>query len=155
MKWMIGSGLDEYIGRLTDLMDDDYIKAAVYPAAAIVAKEIRSNIEKLPAKKGIKPNVTGVTKAQKKGLLDGFGISRFANDHGYVNVKLGFDGYNEQEAWYYPNGQPNAMIARSIEGGTSWSDPTPFIRPAVNKTKDQAEGIMKERIEQTIYSIMK
>ena len=155
MKWMIGSGLDEYIGRLNDFLDDDYIKAAVYPAAGIVAREIRANIEKLPTMRGKSPHVTGVTKVQKEGLLEGFGISSFANWSGYVHVKLGFDGYNEKEAWYYPNGQPNAMIARSIEGGTSWSDATPFVRPAVNKTKEIAELTMKENIDQTIYSIFK
>lgn len=151
MKFYVGKGLDEYLAKLGNLEDEGYIKQAIYPAAGVVANAVKNNIETLPEKHGS----DGVTKAQKEGLLEGFGIAKFENDNGYVQVKLGFEGYNNQTSKKYPNGQPNAMIARSIEGGTSFSKPIRFISPAVRKTTAEAEQMMKTAIDKSIQSIMK
>ena len=112
--------------------------AAIYQGAGIVADEIKKGIEGLPTK-------TGVTK---RGLIDGFGISGLQNDNGYRNVKLGFGGYNE-------NGVPNVLMARVFESGTSKVQKRPFVRPAVNRSKKQAEQAMSETIDKEIGKIMK
>lgn len=153
MRYYVGKGLEDYLSSLNRLMDTKYLKGAIYPAAGIVAEEVKKNIENLPI---CKPGGEhGVTKKQKKGLLEGFGIAPFRKENGYVHVKLGFDGYNDQYSDYYPSGQPNALIARSIEGGTSWSDPIPFIDPAVKATEAHAEAVMKANVDYSIYQIMK
>lgn len=149
-KWTIGRGLDEYISQLGNLefASTDMCGEAVYQGAAIVADKIRSNIAALPITKGI-------TQADKDGLLAGFGIATMQNDGGFYNVKLGMDGYNTHVTKNYPQGKPNAMIARSIESGTSFAPKHPFIAPAVNATKAAAEAKMKTVIDMKIKSIVK
>ena len=148
ISWYSGEGIDKYLYELAQLEKSGSIKAAVYEGAAIVANSIANNIDDLPIKKG--KDVRGVTKIQKEGLKKGFGISPMRNDDGYVHVKLGFDKYNEQYSSKYPKGQPNAMIARSIEGGTSWSPKIPFIRKAVRATENEAVARMTKVIDTSL-----
>lgn len=111
---------------------------AVDAGADIVADEIRRGIGTLPQK-------TGVTA---RGLSAGFGISPVRNDNGFINAKLGWDGYNE-------NGVANQLMARVMESGTSKVKKHPFVRPAVNRTKKQAEARMAEVLDEEIGKIMK
>ena len=90
---------------------------------------------------------------EKQGLLDGFGVSPMQDDGGYINVKLGFDGYNGVKTKKYPKGQPNALIARVTESGSSYREKTPFIRPAVNASKKQAEQAGQMKIDEKIAAI--
>lgn len=150
MRFYVGKGLEEYLQKLGQLQSEGYLKAAVYPAAGVVANAVKENIKALPKLSGTK----GVTDKQREGLLKGFGIAPFQNDNGYLQVKLGFDGYNNQTSKKYPNGQPNAMIARSIEGGTSWSPKIRFINKAVKATTAEAEAIMKAQVDKNIEQIM-
>lgn len=76
------------------------------------------------------------------------------NDKGYLNVKIGFDGYNRTKTEKYPKGQPNQLVARGVESGTSWKQKKPFIRPAVNRTKKKAEQMMAEILDKEINKIM-
>jgi hypothetical protein len=46
------------------------------------------------------------------------------------------------------------MIARSIEGGTSWSPKIRFINKAVKATTQTAESIIKANIDKSINKIM-
>ena len=87
-------------------------------------------------------------------MLEGFGIARMQDENGYFNVKVGFDGYNANKTKKWPNGKPNSMIARSIEGGTSWKPKHPFVAPAVNKTKALAEMAMAAEIDKRIRTIV-
>lgn len=155
-------GLDEYAAYLQRIgaNTQEICGKAVYSMADIVADKVRSNIEALPtvteaealaAYKGKRK--AGLTSAQKKGLEEGFGISPMENDKGYWNVKLGFDGYNKVKTKTYPNGQPNAMIARSTESGSSVREKTPFIRTAVSATQKQAVEIAKQVVDKEISKI--
>ena len=161
LKWEVGSGIDEYIAELQRLgkFTPGMVGKAIYDGAKIVADEVRNNIKKLPVRDRQYKNGNyadkGLTESQKKGLLDGFGISRLQEDGSYKQVKLGFDGYNDTTTKKFPNGQPNAMIARTIESGSSYHQKTPFIAPAVRATKDKAEAAMAERIDEEIQQIFK
>ena len=147
-KFQVGKGIDEYISQLQNLEfhSDELIGKAIYKGADIVADAIKANIEGLPS--------SACSDVEKAGLLSGFGIAKMQDEGGYFNVKAGFDGYNEDVTKRYPRGKPNSMIARSIEGGTSWKPKHPFIAPAVRATKDQAEQAMAEEIEKEIKSTM-
>lgn len=127
------------------------IGQAVYKGAGIVADAVRENIEGL---KESDSSRLGVTQKQKQGLLRGLGISKMKVEEGYANVKIGFKGYNKHVSNTYPKGQPNAMIARSLEKGTSYAPGQPFVRPAVRRTKAAAENAMKDVIESGIEKIM-
>lgn len=90
-------GIDTYIKQLNKLQaatKDGVIGKTVYAGADVVANSVRSAIQSLPEGKEGDAGLGAVTPAQKRGLLEGFGISRMRDDDGFINVKLGFDGYN-------------------------------------------------------------
>lgn len=154
-------GLKDYELMLSRLegATDDMIGRAVYAGAGIVADAVKQGIQSLPVVTGYgtdtNPLPGGVTAAQKAGLLDGFGISKLQDDGGYLNVKLGFDGYNRTRTEMYPQGQPNQLVARGVESGTSWKQKKPFIRPAVTRSRKPAEAEMKRVIDEEIEKIVK
>ena len=154
-------GLKDYELMLSRLegATDDMIGRAVYAGAGIVADAVKQGIQSLPVVTGYgtesNPLPGGVTSAQKAGLIDGFGISKLRDDNGYLNVKLGFDGYNRTRTEKYPQGQPNQLVARGVESGTSWKQKKPFIRPAVTRSRKPAEAEMKRVIDEEIEKIVK
>lgn len=154
--------LDKYVRQLERLgkNTDTIIGEAVYDMAKIVADEVHQRLETMPSV----PDDEGlaayraktqipITKAQKWGLVNSFGIASLKNENGYINVKLGFDGYNEVKTRKYPQGQPNALIARSIESGSSARDKYPFIRPAVQATRKQAIAAAEAKLDKKINDI--
>ena len=154
-------GLNDYelmISRLSKGVDDIAGKA-IYAGAGIVADAIKENIKALPIVRGYgttdNPLPGGVTAPQKAGLIDGMGISPMQDDGGYLNVKIGFDGYNATKTDKYPQGQPNQLVARGVESGTSWKQKKPFIRPAINASKSRAEAEMARILDQEIEKITK
>lgn len=154
-------GLNDYelmISRLSKGVDDIAGKA-IYAGAGIVADAIKENIKDLPIVRGYgtkeNPLPGGVTAPQKAGLIDGLGISPMQSDAGFLNVKIGFDGYNATKTEKYPQGQPNQLVARGVESGTSWKQKKPFIRPAINASKSRAEAEMARILDQEIEKITK
>ena len=163
-KWIMGKELNEYIAQLQKIGEDtsELCGQVVYEMAAVVADEVKKNINALPAEPDTEALVdykekkkSPITYSQKKGLQEGFGISPMQDDKGYLNVKLGFDGYNDTITKKYPKGQPNALIARSIENGSSVREKHPFIRTAVNKAKKKAVERGQEIIDERIKTITK
>lgn len=162
-KFIIGKGLDSYIAYLQriNLFTDEVVGEAVYDMAKVVADKVRSNIEALPAAPKGKTTyyvtetriMSELSEEQKKGLLEGFGISPAQNDNGFVNVKLGFDGYNSVKTKKYPNGQPNALIARVTNSGSSYRQKTRFVDKAVSATRKQAEEAGQAKIDEKIEAI--
>ena len=160
-KWIVGKGLDSYISYLQkiDAVTDEAIGEAVYEMAKVVADSVRSGIQALPTVSNqaniatYKKGYSRLSDEEKQGLLDGFGVSPMQDDNGYFNVKLGFDGYNSVKTKKYPKGQPNALIARVTESGSSYREKTPFIRPAVNASKKQAEQAGQMKIDEKIAAI--
>ncbi len=131
-------GLSEYelmISRLSKGADDIAGKA-IFAGAKIVTDKIRKNIGGLPSK-------TGVTK---RGLEDGLGIAPLQNENGYYNVKIGFDGYNDNKV-------PNVLMARLFESGKSNVPKHPFVRPAINATRKQAEAKMVQVIDSELKKL--
>ena len=160
-KWIVGKGLNSYIEYLQKIntVTDEAIGEAVYEMAKVVADSVRSGIQALPTVSNqaniatYKKGYSRLSDEEKQGLLDGFGVSPMQDDGGYINVKLGFDGYNSVKTKKYPKGQPNALIARVTESGSSYREKTPFIRPAVNASKKQAEQAGRMKIDEKIAAI--
>lgn len=160
-KWIVGKGLNNYIAYLQSIeaVTDEMIGEAVYDMAKVVADKVRANIEALPAVSNeaniatYREDYSRLSEPEKQGLLEGFGVSPLQDDSGYRNVKLGFDGYNSVKTKKYPQGQPNALIARVTESGSSYREKTPFIRPAVNATRKQAEETARVTIDEKIQAI--
>ena len=154
-------GLNDYELMISKLSKgvDDIAGKAIYAGAGIVADAIKENIKALPIVRGYgtekDPLPGGVTAPQKSGLIDGLGISPMQSDAGFLNVKIGFDGYNATKTEKYPQGQPNQLVARGVESGTSWKKKSPFIRPAINASKQRAEDEMARILDQEIEKVMK
>ena len=154
-------GLNDYELMISKLSKgvDDIAGKAIYAGAGIVADAIKENIKGLPIVRGYgtekDPLPGGVTAPQKAGLIDGLGISPMQSDAGYLNVKIGFDGYNATKTEKYPQGQPNQLVARGVESGTSWKQKKPFIRTAINASKSRAEAEMARILDEEIEKITK
>ena len=150
----VGNGISKYIDQLEELSTsaEGDIKQAVFVGAGIVTDAVRQNIQSLPVRGGgyyeNGKMASGITSTQKAGLLDGLGIAPFRNSKGYIHVKVGMDGYNRTRTEKYPMGQPNALIARSVEAGTYWLQAHPFVAPAVRATKAQAEAAMAAKFDE-------
>lgn len=153
-------GLEEYEAQLLKLrgLTEQMIGEAIYEGAAIVADEVKKGIESLPIDDRYATGGTmlhGITQEQKQGLLDGFGIASMQNENGYLHVKLGFNGYNSMRTKNFPNGQPNSMIARSVNSGSSFRQRIPFVDNAVNSAKSRAEEKMKQKLDEAIEKAIK
>ncbi len=156
-KLYINPGIDNYITDLTKLFDEseEICKRSAYMGAKIVADRCRSEISNIPveSEKQKRANggfASGLTGTQKSGLLSGLGISHFRNDGGFINVKIGMDGYNSTVTKKYPKGQPNAMIIRSLETGTSFRSRNPVITRATNAAKGAAEAAIQKQMDEEI-----
>lgn len=147
-------GIDEYLARLEKLKANTghAIGRAIYEGAGIVAKEVAAEIQRLPVNNQY--GSKGITSVQKAGLIEGFGISHAQTDGYFRHVKLGFDGYNGQHTDDYPQGQPNSLIARSVNSGTSFRPKNPFVDRATRRSKKACEVRMTEVIEREIIKIV-
>jgi len=167
-KLTVGNGLDKYIEELNKLAlnTSQILGKSIYVGAGIVADEVRLNIENIPVsnspRRGTQADpIDTITSAQKDGLRLGFGISGMVTRDGITNVKLGFEGYNSQvsttskKAKWTHTRQANVMIARSVEGGTSFRKKHPFVAPAVRATRKEAEAAMAEQLDKEIKAVMK
>lgn len=156
-------GLTDYEIQLSKLEAGtrEIAEKATYEGAKIVADEVKKNIESLQSihhtesmaafQQG-KPAL--LTNRMKQGLLKSFGITPLREESGFYNVKLGFDGYNDVITKGYPKGQPNNMIARACESGSSSMIKQPFMRTAVTASKSQAEAKMAEILDAEIKKKM-
>lgn len=146
-------GINEYIQILQHLTDDwkEIAGKAIYEGTKIIADRVKANINALPIDEhwGTPDNpLNGVTRVQKQGLLDSFGISDMQDDGGFLNTLIGFDnpGYNA-------DGQPNLLVARATQSGTTFSKKIPFFKRAVDATRGAAEQKMKEILEEEINKL--
>lgn len=157
-------GLKDHIDFLDKLSTETeaIFGKAIYDGAEIIADRVRENINALPAVNDLEGLKAWKEKAPapltikaKMGLQDGLGIATMQRTGGTMDVKIGFDGYNSLKTKKYPNGQPNALIARSIESGSSIAEKHPFIRPALNATRKSAQKKMADVVDQEIKKLEK
>lgn len=158
------TGLKAYADKIYALGRESkrIIKDAVYDGAKIAADEVKARLEALPAVSNDKAlaayreqKPTNLSNAQKTSLISSFGLAPMRDDSGFINTRVGFDGYNKIKTKKYPNGQPNALIARSVESGSTALLKSPFVRPAAAACKAAAEKAMEKRLDDEIEKIMK
>lgn len=133
-------GFESYEKALRELGADaeKICKAAVYDGAAIVADAIRASYYSQPHPYSEHGNE----------IIKSMTLSKIRNDDGYVNTKVGFVGYDSE-------GTATAIIARTLESGNSHQKKKPFIRPAVNRSKEAAIRAMGDKIDQMTKQIVK
>ena len=154
------SGLAEISKKITALGDagDAIGKMAVYDGAAVITDEIRKQINALPEDKdryltgGEQYNV--ITPRDKRDLANSLGIARIERTAKGIRTVIGFAGYGSRKTKKYPKGLPMAMLARSIESGSSVRAKRPFVRKTVNSKRKTAQAAMiatgEKLIEKTL-----
>lgn len=135
-------------------------KQAIFPAADLVIERIKANLQALPEDefRFLRGGdvFTGVPAELKSELYAAFGLTPMQKDRdGVWNTKVGVDGYSQQKTRKYKSGVPLPMLARSIERGTSVRKATPFVKPAVQKSKKEAIAKMQQVIDEETEKIMK
>ena len=171
MAKISAKGAEKYLTKLELLgkNTDAICKQAVYQGAKVAADAIDAAIDDITVHSLPKGQtyfylseedlangvlLDGITEAQAKGLHDGLGIAVMEHKNFAWNTKIGFDGYNEVRTKTYPKGEPNALIARSVESGSSVRNKTPFIAPTVKKIRKDAEHAMEVTIDEKIAALM-
>lgn len=152
-------GVDELISQYRKLQSNtkEMIGASIYNGAGVVMQSVKSAVEGINTEDRFGTQndpVSGPSTIQKIGLIHSLGIAPMRQDGTFWNVKIGFDGYNRVKTKRWPNGQPNMMIARSIESGTSWMQKQPFMRKAEQSSRARCEAVMSETIDKEIKKII-
>lgn len=163
-------GLKDYMDQIQSL-DKNLLKLCeeiTYDGAKVVADACKSEINGLPttSEKQVlaawkKFQKTGnaqpisLTPEQKEGLVDSMGLAKMRNDKGFINTKLGFDGYNNVVTKRWPKGQPNAMLARSVNSGSSAFRKNPFMQRVERQSRSRAVKAMNERCDRELKKYVK
>jgi len=150
----LGTDFEELMNKL-EASSGEIMKMAVYEGSAVAANQIRKNLQALPEENfrmlQEEEQFAGVPKTQKEDLLNALGISKIlADEQGFINAKIGFDGYGSKPTKKYKQGLPNKLLARSIESGSSVRKKTPFVRPAIEQTKEGVKETMQNTISEEI-----
>lgn len=148
------SGFEDVERQLRELAEqstvDGICKRAVFVGAAEVLDETRSQLSALPVSND---PTKGVRADQKRGLLDGLGTADMRCTGGVWDTYTGVEGYNEHRTPSYPGGQPNPMIARSIENGSSVNPPFHPFAKAIRSARSRAVEAMRAQVEEDISKI--
>lgn len=136
------------------------IGKSIYPGAKIMADAVQKAVESIPVdnkRHGSRGKRLGITQVQKDGLLESLGIAKITKFKGTRtsgaygwNVKVGFDGYNKVVTKKYKKGQPNAMIARSVNSGTSFMQKYPFMDITVSANASAVEQAIAEEFDKQL-----
>ena len=135
MGRLVVKGFDELVASLATVGTDaeEIAKKAVYEGAGIAADAVRSNLERV---------LSGDSSGE---LISALGITPIKTDGEVTTAKVGFDGYDSK-------GVANQLKARVLESGTSdgRQKKRPFVRPALNSTKDAIQAKMAEIVKEEI-----
>lgn len=160
-KMTVGKGVGVTIDKFENVSKQlsNYMKPAIYKASGFMIKKINAalkSLEVVDGKKGLPPyaapgsKLQSISSVQKQDLINGLGIAGFSNDNGFLNVKIGFDGYGSYPTQSHPNGIPNVLLIRSLENGTSFLKRNPVITNTVNANRKQTEKILEDEFNKII-----
>ena len=130
---------------------------ALYEGAKVVADSLASEVKKIRAepqgKKNKKPEKTPArypTPEEKAALASNIGIAKFKKNGSEVDTIIGVG-----HGYMNVNGKKKAvaLIARSINSGTSFMHKQPFIRKAVNKSRAAAKAAIIAKAEEKLNEI--
>lgn len=143
----------EYLELLKGCLEKrkELFKRSIKPGADIVADYCKMQLNGLvtddtlfrfSAQYGRKRR--GCTSRQKAGLIESMGLAPIKKKSDGWDVKLGFDGYNDIVTEKWKKGQPNALIARSVNKGTSFMEAQPFMDKTITATQFKADKAIEE-----------
>lgn len=155
-------GMDDFVNLciFTDKQLDRVIGRSIYPGAKLMANAIKIATEAIPVddsyfgfSEQYHKKRKGVTSRQKKALIESMGIAEIKkNRYGY-NVKVGWDGYNDIVSKRWPKGQPNVVVARALNSGTSFMRKYPFVDMTVNANASKTAEKISEQFDKELDKI--
>ena len=158
LKFKSGN-LDKRMEKLRISVHRSIGKKALYGGAGIFADELRKETENIPDEVfrhlDKEEKFRSVAEKDKEHLLAALGISEFYENGHIIEASVGFEGYQGIPTKSYPQGIPNALLARAINSGSSVRQKYPFIDNAARKAASKVEAKMKEITETEIDKIMK
>lgn len=154
MARMTYHGVDELADKLMLLgqKGTNIAKAALYEGAAVMADAIHSAVVSLPSV-STRP-FDGISDSDREDLAAGIGIAKFDEKTDAVDTAISFNGYARRKEKNFPNGVPLALIARSLESGSSLRQKHPFIRPTAQSTKAAVIAAISQKIDDEVNKVM-
>lgn len=148
------SGMDSLLAELEALTDIEPIaQQALYKGADIMADEMHKQIANLKTTKdNYRPDRRYCYPKEKKLLLDEMGYTPVSFWGEKYNVKIGFDGYGYATP-KYPGGIPTQLLANTINRGTSFMIPQPFITRTQGYARKKAIQAIIDYFEETIEKL--
>lgn len=160
MTFTIDPSLYEAVSGFSTFASDaqSIASLALYDGAGVIADGIRESINTNIATEPFRyatinnkrlPSPQELAALQKLSV----GIARFRKNGAFVSTSIGFttSGYVDVAG----KSKAVALIANSIESGTSFMVKQPFFRKAVNKTKLQAVAAVNAKAQKIINDICK
>lgn len=138
------SAMLEALGRDAE----EIAKRGLYDGAGIIADAVRASADGIPVCQdnewGSESHPrAGIREYEKNDLIGAFGVAVHRNEGGKITTSVGFHGYNSR-------GKANALIAASVERGTSFMLASPFVKPAVSASRSAARAAMIKTAEEEI-----
>ena len=151
-------GMDEISRILRELGDQAESAAAegLYDGAGIMAKGIKAEAKRVKTSK-FHYTVHGMrdpSPEEIEAVQNGIGIAKFEKTGSEVNTSVGYSpnaGYVEIAG----KKKPIALIANSINSGTSFMPKKPYVRLARNKYSKPASAAIADKIEKRLDAITK
>ena len=160
MARMTVKGSEELYAMLESVQNhsQEIASRVVYEGAGVVVRAMAAAVAALPTDDSFgtadHPK-SGPSSIQKAGLVNSLGVAPHKHGGGKTDTSIGFDGYNALRTKRWPSGQPNAMVARSVERGTSFMRPNPIIKRSVSASKGAAVAKMEQTAKEEIQKLTK
>lgn len=154
-------GMDEFVRSLTAIgrHTAGVARKCAYDGAALLRGELEESVKALPLDTdgftvGTDP-LRVITERDRADLAACAGISKIESDGLGTSVSVSFDGYISRTEKDFPKGVPAALIARSIESGSSVRAKRPFMRMTVKNSSERVLSAMQETMTESIAQISK
>lgn len=154
------TGIDELLRKFSTLERNSQkiIKPALYERAAVALRELKKTTGDLQTSHYDPKNDAPrkyLNHNQKLGLQNSIGVWKMQRSDGKWTVRIGFANYNNLTSKKYLNGQPNLLIARSIEKGTKYNARNDFVGKARKLAQDPAVKAFGKELQEQLNNQFK
>lgn len=130
-------------------------KVSLYEGVRVMLDALEDAINNLPEAPSGRP-YDGLLPEDKEDMIDSLGVARFnASTHEAIDTHISVDGYTRRTEKQYPNGVPLAMLARSLESGSSVRAKHPFVRPAAREAASRCKAAIAAKMDEQIQTYKK
>ena len=148
------TGFQEYMRKMEKMYghSEELCTEALKAGCAVIGNAQKEAIYGIPTDPRIYVDGMrhGILPEAKQALIDSYGIAPVRSKNFVYERKTGFDGYNNIVTKRWPKGQPNDMVARSVESRTSFLPPYKFMDKVARSSQAEAETAMQDAIDKAV-----